>query len=202
MYNTLDADILTIVLIRTQEIKALVSRTAQDIIEIGLRLCEVKALLPHGKFGKWLKTEFDWTQRTAQNFMQVAEMFKNEKISHLSIAPSALYLLAAPSTPISARQEAILLANSGEFITRAKAKMLIESHKTSDGTEFLDKFDSEQKPLKPRMAKPVKLNFTLLLSERDRVQNTLDVVKQRQGLHTDAEALMYIIDYFWQAYDE
>jgi len=129
-------------------------------------------------------------------------MFKYETVSHLSIAPSALYLLAAPSTPLSAREEAILLANSGEFITRAKVKMLIESHKTQDETAFLDKFDSEQKPLKPRVTKPVKLNFTLLPSERDRVQNTLDVIKQQQGLHTDEEALIYIIDYFWQSHDE
>jgi len=137
-------------------------------------------------------------------------MFKYENFSHLSIAPSALYLLAAPSTPLSARQEAILHANSGEFITHAKAKMLIESHppggrhggKTSDETAFLDKVAYEQKTLKPRVEKPVKLNFTLFPSERDRIQDTLELVKQQQGLHTDEEALMYIIDYFWQSHDE
>ena len=36
--------------------------------------------------------------------MNVAGNFKNDNLSVLSIAPSALYLLASPSTPESARQ--------------------------------------------------------------------------------------------------
>jgi hypothetical protein len=46
------------------------------------------------------------TERTAQNLMNVFDTFKDksEKISHLG--PSALYLLAAPSTPEAVLAEA------------------------------------------------------------------------------------------------
>lgn len=82
-------------------------RTASDIIEIGQKLIEVKERLAHGQFGGWLESEFGWDQRTAQNFMRVGGQFKNENFSHLDFAPSALYALAAPSTPEPTRQEAI-----------------------------------------------------------------------------------------------
>jgi len=36
----------------------------------------VKALLPYGKFGEWLKTGVDWTQRTAQNFNRLLRCSK------------------------------------------------------------------------------------------------------------------------------
>ena len=65
---------------RTAEAVALEIRTlqrqAQGIIlsyaiEIGRRLEEVKAMLPHGEWGAWLKNELDYSQSTAQNFMKV-----------------------------------------------------------------------------------------------------------------------------------
>lgn len=40
-------------------------------IEIGRRLEEAKAMLPHGEWGAWLKRELDYSQSTAQNFMKV-----------------------------------------------------------------------------------------------------------------------------------
>ena len=67
-------------------------------------------------FGNWLGAEFGWSQDTAHNFMRVADKFG--KFPNLeSFAPSALYALAAPSTPEPARQEAISRAEDGETIT-------------------------------------------------------------------------------------
>lgn len=94
-------------------------RTAQDIIEIGQKLIDVKQHLGHGKFGLWLRLEFEWTDRTARQFMRVAEAFKSENFSDLDFAPSALYLLAAPSTPDEVRREALERAYQGESITHA-----------------------------------------------------------------------------------
>jgi hypothetical protein len=80
--------------------------------------------LGYGKFGTWLSVEFGWTERTAQQFMNVARQFKSEKFSDLQLAPSALYLLSAPSTSVKARQEAIDRASTGEFITHKTAKAI------------------------------------------------------------------------------
>lgn len=57
--------------------------------------------LEHGQFRAWLRGEFGWSERMAQNFMSVAERFgpKTEIIADLTIQLTVVYLLAAPSVP-------------------------------------------------------------------------------------------------------
>lgn len=128
-YDALDAETRIVVQQRTSEIKTLMRRSAQDIIDIGQKLIEVKARLGHGHFGGWLESEFSWTQMTATRFMNVAETFKFNNLLDLEIAPSALYALAAPSTPEPVRAEAIERAQAGEPITYSTAKAIIEERK-------------------------------------------------------------------------
>jgi Protein of unknown function (DUF3102) len=69
----------------------------QDVFET--RPTEVKARLKHGQFLEWIEREFAWSDWTARAFMNVHEKFKSENFSNLEIDVSALYLIAAPSTP-------------------------------------------------------------------------------------------------------
>src|SRR5262249_13855209 len=64
---------------------------------------------------------FDWDGRTAQRFMNVGERFKNDNLSDLDIAPSALYLLAAPSTPENVGNDILSRARAGQRITHRDA---------------------------------------------------------------------------------
>lgn len=75
-YASLDVETRIVVQQKTGEIKERMKRTAQDIVEIGQRLIEVKERLGHGQFGKWLKAEFGWGTTTAWKFMRVGEQFK------------------------------------------------------------------------------------------------------------------------------
>lgn len=110
---------------RTDRIRGLMQRTLQNIIEIGKELLEVKARLGHGKFGDYLRVEFDWSWQTANNFMNTATQFGNGEIENgLEIAPKALYILSAKSVPEKARQEAVRQAKKGEKITPDKAKRI------------------------------------------------------------------------------
>jgi phage N-6-adenine-methyltransferase len=129
-YAALDTETRMLVQQRTSEIKALMKRAAQDIIDIGQKLIEVKARLGHGNFGAWLSAEFDWHYTTAVNFMRVAETFKNRNFLDLHVAPSALYLLAAPSTPESARVEVLERAQDGERITYTDTREVVKRHTT------------------------------------------------------------------------
>jgi Protein of unknown function (DUF3102) len=98
----------------------------------------VKDALDHGQFLSWLKAEFGWAERTARNFMSVAEQFgKSAIIADLPIAPTA-YLLAAPSVPDETRQVAVEKAEAGEEIAFATAKEIV----------------AEAKKKKPRRQKP------------------------------------------------
>ena len=112
-----------------EEIRRLLGKTAEHLLEVGRRLIDVKATLNHGEWGDYLRREFDWNERTAQRFMNVAERFKNDNLSDLNIAPSALYLLSAPSTPDEVRGEIIDRARTGERITHGAAKAAIQASK-------------------------------------------------------------------------
>src|SRR5262245_40690366 len=105
-----------------EEIRGLLKRAARDIVTIGQKLIAVKARLKHGEFGNWLRAELDWNERTARNFMSVAEAFKTENFADLDIAPSALYLLASPSTPEDIRQSMLDEARAGAKITLAAVR--------------------------------------------------------------------------------
>ncbi|PSB28840.1 DUF3102 domain-containing protein [Chlorogloea sp. CCALA 695] len=128
----------------TIEIKGLLRRTAQDIIDIGEKLSEVKQELGHGHFLAWLRTEFDWSESAARKFMQVHRKFKTVQLTNWDIATSALYLLAADSTPEAAREEVLLLADVGEIITLSKAKSIVQQHRqAAQITQPLNTIDIE-----------------------------------------------------------
>jgi hypothetical protein len=126
-YDLLEAKIAEQARSSAERIRDKVKRTIEDIIEVGNDLLAVREALPHGQFGPWLVAEFGWTERTARNFMAVAEHFgpKTEIISDLTIQPTAAYLLAAPSAPDEAREAAIERAEAGEQITTAVAKEIL-----------------------------------------------------------------------------
>ena len=128
-YEVLDRQTQIAVKQKTSEIKGLIRQTAQEIVEVGQKLAEVKQKLKHGQFRSWLKNEFNWSISSATKFMQVSEQFKNVNFTHFNFATSALYVLAAPSTPDSARQYALNMASQGENITYSLAKLIIKHHK-------------------------------------------------------------------------
>lgn len=95
----------------TTEIRTL-TRAAQRMaleygVEIGRRLHEAKEMLPHGEWSNWLKTEVEFSQSTANNFMRLFDAYaddqitldgattKSQALGKLSIT-KALRLLALP----------------------------------------------------------------------------------------------------------
>ena len=62
---------------RTEKIKILTAQTAQNIIEIGRTLLEVKENLSYGEFQNWLENDVNYSKSTAYNFMKVAKEFQD-----------------------------------------------------------------------------------------------------------------------------
>ncbi len=155
-YAQLDSETRVVVQQKTSEIKERMRNAAQSIVEIGERLLDIKQRLGHGSFGTWLKAEFEWSQDTARNFMNVAERFgQNPKISEF--APSALYLLASPSTPDAARADALDRVDRGEKVTHTTAKQIVQTHKPAPkpvGTVAAQKPMVNLQPL-PTPARPI-----------------------------------------------
>jgi hypothetical protein len=124
-YDLLETKLADKVRTAADRIRERIKKTVEDIIEVGNDLLAVKEALPHGQFLPWLKAEFGWSERSAQNFMSVAEQFKSAKIADLPIQPSAAYFLAAPSVPDEAREKAVEKVEAGEEITFATAREIV-----------------------------------------------------------------------------
>jgi Protein of unknown function (DUF3102) len=112
-------------------IRELGRKSVEQILEIGRHLKEAKDLAGHGGFKSWLEREFGWSIKTAQRFMNIHELAesKNDKLSLLGLPVSALYLLAAPSTPEVVRDDVLESAKAGEPPTIAGIKQAIAESK-------------------------------------------------------------------------
>ncbi len=129
-YNQIDAQHREMVIEAAIDIHGHASKARNSLLAIGDRLLQIKNLLPHGQFQDWVEKEFGIERRMAQNYMSVASRFgsnkrfggKSEIISFFS--PTAMYLLASPSTPIEAVEAAI--AETEERSQRLKVKRIKE----------------------------------------------------------------------------
>jgi hypothetical protein len=158
--DTLD-DVSTQLTAHADAIRALGKQTQHNIIEIGRHLTEARDEVGHGDWQFWLAREFNWSDRTALNFMRVYELSrKSEKFSDLSIPVSALYLLARPSTPDEVHEQVIKRAEAGERITVAAVKEVIERAATDLPTPPLENIPPAPVPSGPapwhRVSKPHK----------------------------------------------
>jgi Protein of unknown function (DUF3102) len=160
-YSNLDTGTSWFVREQTEEIKALMKQTAEGIVKIGQKLLEVKKRLGYGHYRQWIEAEFNWGKSTANSFENVAKRFAD--VQNLdNFAPSALYELAAPSTPEIAKEEALIRADSGEYITYTTAKEIkqkfstpatLKHTKTEPEKQFLS--DSTAREVRKRVKEPL-----------------------------------------------
>ncbi len=133
-YDVLTTEQQTVVRQKTYEIRERLKRSAQDIWEVGQRLAEVRSHLKYGQFEAWLTAEFGWSRRTAYNFINVYETFRDRaNLSELNIATSALYLLSSPSISSEVRQQYIDQAQSGQRLNHKDIVKQIRQEKSQSG---------------------------------------------------------------------
>jgi Protein of unknown function (DUF3102) len=88
-------------------------QSLERIALIGALLEEAKEICGHGNWGTWLKDNFGWSDKTAQNYMRVNSLGKSVKLSDLEGIPaSAIYLLP----------NAVLDGASSESVKKAAGK--------------------------------------------------------------------------------
>ncbi len=80
----------------TGEIIHLKQELARNIVDIGLRLIEAKAMLSHGGWLPWLEERVCFSEKTAQNYMRVAREFPNPQLVADLGVRKALALLELP----------------------------------------------------------------------------------------------------------
>jgi hypothetical protein len=115
-------------------IRALGRRVTADVIEIGSRLAACRRILKEeGAWRTWLESELRLSPQTAGRFIQIHELSReHSNLEHLDLPVSALYLLAAPSTPETARTEVVKRAEAGEKISFADVRDTIEDARVTE----------------------------------------------------------------------
>jgi DUF3102 family protein len=107
--------------------QALGKRAVADIIEIGRRLTEAKAIAGHGEWGAWLERELGWSEPTAWRYVKVAELSKSFTVKDFNVDTSALYRLAAPSTPAEVVDAVADGSARGESFSREQVDGMISA---------------------------------------------------------------------------
>jgi hypothetical protein len=124
-----------------QSIRARHRRVCAEIFETGRELIEAKSIVGHGTWLGWLRSEFNWNKRTAQDYMLVYERFKDadEEFMSLDLTMRVLAKLASPSTHEAVRDAMIDKAKAKEAITRERIGKAIKEAKAEISPELSTK---------------------------------------------------------------
>ena len=122
-------------------------------VDIGNRLTKWQDALSHGKWLCWIETNFDFSDQTARNLINLAALAKSKPVLDLPIDLSGLYILAAPSTPAAAVDEVIETAKTKK-VTKKAVKAVVAKHKTAPAPELAKAEPKGKSPSKPRSPKP------------------------------------------------
>lgn len=185
-YAVIDADGREDVRDAAIRIKLRMSRTVEDIIEIGRDLIAVKKAIGHGHFLRWIETEFRMGHATASNFMNVAEKFGDKFPTVGNMAPSILYALAAPRMPDAVVEEVIERVEAGEPVTRGDVQALKEEW-ASERKDLKQQLKDQK--LKVKDAAATKDDFAAQLSqmrgdlaklrdERDTIRHEMEMLRR------------------------
>jgi hypothetical protein len=127
-------------------------RQIAGIIETGHDLLEMKELLGHGQFLKWLHAEFAWAERTARNYMSAAQQFADKSAFIADLPPNEVYRLASPSTPSSVRDAVLERLEAGELVGSHEVREMVRDAK-EDVRRVKAKEQMSPRPRKTRAQK-------------------------------------------------
>ena len=128
-YNTIASDLAEDLRSDAERIRQRITKSTSDLIEIGRDLNAVKARLAHGQFVHWVESEIGIHPRSAQRYMQVADLAdaKGDMVSLLT--PAAAYRLSAKSTPPEIVATVIRRIEAGELVPDKAVDSLVREKK-------------------------------------------------------------------------
>lgn len=128
---------------KTAKVKILTAQTAENIIEIGKTLLEVKEKLPHGEFLNWLENDVNYSKSTAYNFMKVAKAFPNfQSVGNLGMRK----LLALTGIEADEREK-IIADNDLEKMTVTEVEKVIEEERILEkANKFMERMSHKIPP--------------------------------------------------------
>lgn len=147
-------------------------------VEIGRRLTEAKAMVPHGEWGEWLKREVDYSQSTAQNLMKVYREMGAEQESLFGPSKSQALGNLSPTKVLQ------LVPLSEQELSEFLATHDVESMSTRDIAAELRKERDEARAA-AELARTEQSNAE---QAREKMEQDMAVVNARiEGLNAEVE---------------
>ena len=129
-YSTLPEEVAAKLQLQAARIKERISKTTQDLIDIGRDLEASRQHLDHGQFITWVETEVGISRRSAQRYMTVARLAddKGDTVSLLSLR--SIQRLAAKSTPPEIVDQVLDRVRSGDRLLERDVSEMISDAKS------------------------------------------------------------------------
>ena len=147
----------------TGEILELKQRGGEVILDIGRRLLEAKGMLPHGEWLPWLNERVEFSERTAQKFMRLAQKWSNPSALADLGATKALMLLALPEEE---REEFVEDHNVIDMSARQLEQAIKERDEARRAAEAAKADASAAEQARAKMAEDMRTTQNLLESAR------------------------------------
>ena len=187
----------------TNEILFYKNQAAQNFLEIGKRLNQVKAIIPHGEWGNYLKDKVSFTQQTANKLMRCAKEFSNYATSHNLPLSKMFELLALPAE----NREEFTKQNNIKEMTIKKLREQIKKYKKelNEAREVNDSLRSERNEFKEankdvqKELERTRQNLQTYVNER------IEIKKQNEKLAEENEDLkkdIHDVNYMYQSQGE
>jgi hypothetical protein len=145
-----------------------------NAIEVGKRLKEAKALLPHGEWGKWLVESVSYSQRTANRLMQLFEEYGDKLFvsaddggnSNSSALANLTYyqVLLLLGIPEDEREKFILQHDVKDMTSRELDQTLKERNQTAP-----EKVQAQVTPI-PNNSQDIKIEY-ITVKKMDKPRN-------------------------------
>jgi hypothetical protein len=131
-YNAVDPEVAAQLRSDASRIKGEMNCVKNSALEVGRILLAAKERIAHGLFRRWVDAEFAFSARSAQIYMNLAELWIDHGRVFDQVTPSALYALAAPKIPVAVRDEVMGAIDRGEARTVKDVKQRIKAAKGID----------------------------------------------------------------------
>ncbi len=183
------------------EIREIIS---EAVWEAGKRFVQIRDVLKHNKrggFEAWCEAN-GWVRSEIYRYISIFEAFPTvSNLRQLDIGKSALYLLAAPSTPAPVREAALQLASQGQRVTYTAARNLVANYKPNyppatdqleqeggeEASESVEVFTFDEWINSP--IKPLEETSSPQLTPVEPVAATAPIVRQSQPMQLFASSL-------------
>jgi hypothetical protein len=129
----------------SKRVKELLPTIVPMIIELGTHLEKAKPMLPHGRFGAYCKEEMGISDKSAQNYMNLAKLARTREPADLAkLNAGAAYELAAKNTPETVVSEVLDDVRGGRLVTEDEVKERIAKAKGQAREKSFDMLSVDQ----------------------------------------------------------